>query len=852
MRLCREGRGAIVERKLSLQAGDRIGPYEIVSIIGAGGMGEVYRARDTRLERTVAIKVLPVQLSSRADLRERFDREARAISSLNHPNICTLYDVGRQDGTNYLVMEYLEGETLAERLTKGSLPFEQAIRHAIEIADALDAAHAAGIVHRDLKPANIILTKRGQAKVLDFGLAKFAEENRASGLAEDGPTLADANLTSPDMAIGTVAYMSPEQARGENLDAQSDLFSFGVVLYEMATGRPAFAGRTTAIIYNEILNKTPTPLAQLNPDAPPKLQEIIERCLEKDRDLRYHSAADLRADLKRLQRDVDSGRPPAPSRAPLDGGNSAPPGVSARSGAVSSPGAASGTVAVVSDSDAALAIGIVQRHKTGIVITGIILVLVIVVVFGARAWLTRMTGGPIDSVAVLPFMNGSGSPDTDYLSDGFTDTITNSLSQIHGLRVVPRTLVRRYKNQTLDPRQAARELKVRAIVTGNVVMHGDQVSVEAELIDTSNISQLWGDHFDRSVADMMNVQSDISKAIAANLRLQLTDDDHKVMVAGTTQNPEAYQLYLKGKYENTKGNRDGYARATAFFDQAIAKDPSYAMAYAGLANNYALQADFYYLPPEVALPKAIAAARKAISLDDRLAEAHALLGMSILSEEWNWTQAEQEIQRALALDPNNAMAHEFNGMLLVSLRRFDQAAAELQQAVALDPLSPDISATAGFGLIQTHQYGEAITVLRKVLELEPDSVRAQVFLADAYLLSGKTDLAIAESQRTIALGWPGEQTELATSYAVAGRKAEAEALLKKREEEVKRSHAGAFFIAAAFGLLGEKDQAFLWLNESYKNHEAAMPFLNGYAFLDSLRTDPRFQDLVRRVGIPTQ
>ncbi len=671
-------------------------------------MGEVYRARDTRLERTVAIKVLPAELSSDPGLRERFDREARAISSLNHPHICILHDIGNQDGTSYLVMEFLEGETLASRLGKGPLPVDQVLRYGIEVADALDAAHSAGIVHRDLKPANIFITKRGQTKVLDFGLAKLAQDNREAALEldENAPTLKEVHLTSPGTAIGTVAYMSPEQARGENLDAQSDLFSFGVVLYEMATGRQAFTGRTTAVIFNEILNKTPTPPARLNPDVPLKLDEIIDRCLEKDRELRYHSAADVRANLKRVQRDFDTERARTSSRAPVEE-EALPHETPSRAGAPSAPlpGGPTSSVAPQTSSDAALAIGIVQRHKTGIVAAAVVLVVLVAGVIGGRMWLARSNGGPIDSIAVLPFVNGSGSPDADYLSDGLTDTITNSLSQVHSLRVVPRTLAARYKNQTVDPRQAASDLNVRAIVTGSVMQHGDRVIVQAEMIDATSVAQLWGDHFDRGVADMMNVQSDISKAIAENLRMQLTSDDHKVMVAGTTQNAEAYQLYLKGKYEYGKRSRDSYSSASTFFQQAIAKDPSYALAFASLAQTYGWQGFWGYLPASETYPKAIDAAKKAIALDERSADAHTALAASTLFYEWNWTQSEQELHRALALDPNNGEAHRAYGVFLATLGRYDEGIAEMRRAEAVDPLSPINPAVLGETLREAGRYG---------------------------------------------------------------------------------------------------------------------------------------------------
>jgi TolB-like protein/Tfp pilus assembly protein PilF len=818
-------------------------------------MGEVYRALDTRLERTVAIKVLPAHLSSDPDRRERFDREARAISSLNHPHICILHDVGHQDGTSYLVMEYLEGETLADRLTKGALPIDLVLRYAIEIADALDAAHAAGIVHRDLKPTNIFVTKRGQTKVLDFGLAKLAPNNRAAAFTPDdnAPTMDDARLTSPGTAVGTVAYMSPEQARGENLDAQSDLFSFGAVLYEMATGRPAFTGRTTAVIFNEILNKAPTAPARVNPDVPPKLDEIIDRCLEKDRELRYHSAADVRANLKRVQRDIDSERARTPSRGPVEE-EALSPDAPARAGPSSGLGGQTGSVAPQTSSDAALVIGVVQRHKTGILATAVVLVMLAAGLIGSRMWLGRTAGGgPIDSIAVLPFANGSGSPDADYLSDGLADTITNSLSQIHSLRVVPRTLVARYKGQTVDPRQAARDLNVRAIVTGRVVQRGDRVSVQAEMIDAANVAQLWGDQYERGIADMMNVQADISKAIAENLRMQLTSDDHKVMVAGTTQNAEAYQLYLKGQFEYEKRSRDGYNRASTYFEQAITQDPSYALAFAGLAKTYGWQAFWGYLPATEAYPKATAAAKKAIALDERSADAHTALAYSTLYYEWNWTQSDRGLQRALAIDPNNAEAHRAYGQFLLTLRRFDEGIAEFKRAEQLDPLSPVNPAVLGWGLTEARRYDEAIAPLKRALELEPDFVLAHLYLAWLYRRSGKGDLAIAESKRTIELGFPFGQSLLAQSYAPAGRKAEAGALLKESIEQSKRSHAGALFIAYAFDALSDKEQTFTWLEESYKEHEAALVYLNTFNLRnDTWRADPRFQDLVRRIGIPAQ
>jgi serine/threonine protein kinase/tetratricopeptide (TPR) repeat protein len=786
-------------------SGSRLGPYEIVSPLGQGGMGEVYRAHDPRLGRDVAIKVLPANVASDPDSRERFEREAKAISQLSHPHICTLYDIGEHGGQHFLVMELLEGQTLRDQISGKSLPIDQFFELAIQIADALDAAHTSGIIHRDIKPANIFVTRRGQAKILDFGLAKLALQRGAvtGGAAMSVlPTrTGDEHLTDPGTALGTVAYMSPEQARGIEVDARSDLFSFGAVLYEMATGRPAFSGRTTAVLFDEVLNRAPTVPGQLNPALPPELGRIITKCLEKSRDLRCQSASELRADLMRAKRDLDSGRsdnarrteattprPRAPAR----------PDASRRSRATA-----------------------------------------------------RSTEGPIDSVAVLPFVNASGNPDSEYLSDGIGDTLINTLSQLDGLRVVPRTLVARYKGQSPDPRKVGRDLKVRALVTGRVSHRGDALSIQAELVDVRKISQLWGEHYTRKLADVLAVEEEISRAIAEKLRVRLTRDDENRLRRQRAGNVHAYQLYLKGRYEFTRSGDDGLKKATAYFEQATAHDPSYALAYAGLARVYISRSLLGYLTPAEALPKAVAAAKKAIELDDGVAEAHARLGFTSLMQDWNWRQSEQEFQRALALDPNNDLAHVDYGVMLVTCGRFDEAIAEARRAQELDPVSPLVATGLGFFLVAAHRYDEGIEQIENALALEPDFVPAHIHLARAYRLRGLHDRAMAESHKLTELASSIGQADCAASYAASGRKTEALRVLNELMARSERSRLRGFFLALVYASLHDTEQTFVWLENAYEQHELFLVFLNVYQEFDGLHTDPRFQDLVRRIGIPS-
>src|SRR5688572_8967853 len=495
---------------MPLAAGTRLGPYEILLPLGAGGMGEVYKARDTRLDRLVAIKILP---SADPELRQRFEREAKAVAALSHPNICLLHDVGHQHGIDFLVIEYLEGETLADRLKEGPLAHDVMCDLAVQIADALDTAHAAHVVHRDLKPQNVIITKRGQAKVLDFGLAKIGSATGQGGSPDssDAPTrFAATQLTSPGSTLGTVAYMSPEQARGEQTDVRTDIFSFGAMLYEMATGRPAFPGRTPAIVFDEILNKAPVSSAVVNPEVVPDVDRVIVKALEKNRDARYQTAADLRRDLERAR---DSRRQPRKNDGPQ-------------------------------------AFRRVTRRRSFrlAALTAAAVLLVVVLIANRERFLPLAAVDSIDSIAVLPFVNASGTPDADYLSDGISGTLTNNLARVGGLRVIPRTLSARYKNGATDPAQAGRELNARAVVTGRVVQRGDQLIIQAELIDVASVSQLWGDQFERPLADVVSVQAEISRAIADNLRLRLTPDDRQNLTAGAPRDAMAYQLYLRGQY----------------------------------------------------------------------------------------------------------------------------------------------------------------------------------------------------------------------------------------------------------------------------------------------------------------
>ena len=732
--------------------GQTISHYRIVEQLGAGGMGVVFKAQDSRLERAVALKFLPEKLAQEPQALERFRREARAASALNHPGICTIYDIGEQDGRAFIAMEFIDGETLRNHIHGKPLPVEELLELGIQIAEALDAAHAEGIIHRDIKPANIFVTKRGRAKVLDFGLAKLVPKGVA---VADGDSGGESSTSTSIVGIisGTPSYMSPEQVRGDNLDARTDIFSLGLVLYEMATGHQAFGGGTGGAIIEAVLTRPPVSARSINPDIPPALEAIIEEALHKDREQRYQHTAELLADLQRLKRDIDSGR---------------------RNQAGDSTSLLASTAGPVSSTGA-------SRSRAATQQTG-----------SFRAPRVSKT---IDSLAVLPFENVSRDPENDYLSDGITGSLINNLATVPKLRVMAQSTVFRYKGREIDPQAVGRELNVRAVLTGRMMQSGGSLRIGTELVDVATGSQLWGAQFDRKPGDIFVIQDEISNEISGKLRLQLTRSEKKRLIKRHTEDAEAYRLYLQGRHHWNRWTEEGFYKAIGYFQQAIQKDPGYALAYAGVADCYVLLGWNSYLPPKDAFPKGKAAAMTALEIAPDLGEAHTDLAAVLWLHDWQWPEAQKEFQRSLELSPCYPTANHYYAECLMTMGRNAEALTRMKKSLELDPLSLIINDAIGWAHYHARQYDEAVEQLLRTVELDPNYPMTYWLLGLLYRKTARYDLAISAGEKGVNLsgGSPLMRAALAQTFATAGAAQKAIQILDDLQKLAKERYVAPHF-----------------------------------------------------------
>lgn len=800
--------GEVAEKIISINnhptEGQRISHYEIIKQIGEGGMGEVYLAKDLSLNRKVALKLLAVHITEDKSRVSRFRQEAFAASALNHPNIVTIYEIGKWQDRDFIATEFIEGATLRSLLQKKKLAVGEILDIALQVASALSAAHGAGVVHRDIKPENIMLREDGLVKVLDFGIAKYRPtEKGQKALVE----------TEVGEVIGTAAYMSPEQARGLEIDVQTDVWSLGVILYEMIARRLPFDGKTKSDRIAAILEREPAPLAKNRRRVSPELERIVSRALAKDKAKRYVEIAPMAEDLRRLRETTGDKYPPAfvlPARK-----FTAP-----------------------------------RRFYIGMAAA---LLIICVTVFGYYFWTARSV--PSDdkkSIAVLPFVNESGNAEVEYLSDGISESLINSLSQLKQLKVVARTTAFTYKNSQTDPREAGRRLGVDTVLTGKVTLRGDTLIVQTDLINVADGSQIWGEHYTRQLADLLSVQENIAREILSRLQPRLSGEFDRQLAELNPNSSRAYQFYLKGRFFWNRRTEEEIKKGIGYFEQAIAEDPAYALAYVGLADAYNVMGFYSFLSPAESFPKAKQAAKKALELNAEMAEAYNSLAYATLYYDWDFAAAEKGFVRAIELQPNYSVAHQWYGNLLTAMGRWDEALKEFERAQELDPLSPIITAVPAWTYIYARQYDNAFEPCRKSLELDQNFAPARNWLGQAYERKGEYDKAVAEFTEALKLsdGSPEISAMLAHAHAVSGNERQARIILDDLLKLSKQRYVSPYHIAIVYAGLGDRERSLEWLEAAVGDKQNLLIFLRFDARMDDLRSDSRFQNIIKKTGLP--
>lgn len=835
----------LAERNAPLTSGTMLDRYKVLNLLGKGGMGEVYLAQDTKLTRKVAVKLLPAEFTISSERMRRFEHEARAVTALNHPNIVTVHEIERLNGTNFIVTEFVDGQTLRQLMSKTGIYLSDALDIAIQIANALEAAHAAGIAHRDIKPENIMVRRDGYVKVLDFGLAKLAGRDTPMISAEGSAK--DLLSTHAGSVMGTISYMSPEQARGRDVDARTDIWSLGVVLYEMLAGRTPFEGEIPNHIIASILEEEPPALARFAQDVPAELERIVNKALRRDKNERYRTVKDLVLDLKALKQELDVEARLERSLAASSSGSAM------RSTAQEIMRAGRATASQTTGlptSSAEYLVNEIKRHRLmAALAAGAVIVMFAAVAYfyiTKRNSFSAGSGEAIDSLAVLPFVNSSADPNAEYLADGLSDSIIDKLSQLPTLKkVISLNSVLHYKGKQVDAQAVGRELNVRAVLIGRLAQHGDDLLISTELVDVKDNRRLWGGQYNSKLADVFKLQGEIAQEIADRLRLKLTVTEKQRLGMSSTDNPEAYRLYLLGRFYRRSRTEEGLPKGIDYLEQAIKKDPNYAAAYAQLAFAYTTLRFKGLVPPKEGLQKMETLARRALELDEMLGDAHAASALAAQ----DWSRCIKEFQRALELDPNSADVHHYYAVTLLSKGRSNEAIFHQNRAQELDPLSPVMYLDLGTIFNSTRQYDQAIEQCQKALELNPNYAVAHNCLARAYLAKGKYREALTEAEKGSANKSSGDPGHLAWIYAALGKKAEALKIVNELQQRSKESSNNAYYLALAYTGLGNKERAFEFLQKQYEENPVPLMFLKVEPQWDSLRSDPRFTELLRRLNL---